>query len=490
MDRSIIPIYAKWVCLGFLAGVLVHAARPLASMSVLIPVSAFMFGLLFRRTYALVFMIAFVIGFYRFELTIPGPEDGLMKLAGEQVTLDGSVRDVRTYDVLFRAEEPQSRSLISLQPGGRRLGAGDRIRITCNLAVNDSKDMKRRLFDARNHIHLRCRGAVSVESIGTHDHRNLSVMLAAWRSAISGRIRSILPGDEGALLSGILYGERSLSRETNEAFRHAGMTHLIAVSGSNITLVVSLFVPILVGLGYRRRSAIFLSGFGILLFTLFTGAGASVVRAAIMGWLAMNARYVGRKARAVHLLLLAATFMILFDPWALAFDAGFALSFLATWGLLAWSRPIADRLICIPERFALREIVATTIAATFVTTPYLFWAFDQTTFAGLITNIFAIPLVGMSMAFGVIAAAFGEWIPLVTLPAEGSLRAMLWIANLSELAPWLRVGFHLPTWGLFLAYGAMTAHWMLRTAKKKDYPQNPWEGDRFEGISKALVRPF
>jgi competence protein ComEC len=299
-----------------------------------------------------------------------------------------------------------------------------------------------------------------------------------------------MPGDEGALLAGILYGDRGLSKESADAFRHAGMTHLIAVSGSNISIVVGLFVPVFVALGYRRRSAILLSGGGIFLFTLFAGASASVVRAAIMGWIALLARFVGRKANAMHLLLLAGSIMVAFDPWALAFDAGFALSFLATWGLIAWSSDIADMLPWIPKTFGLRDIVGTTMAATLTTAPYLLWAFQSTSLAGLVTNLFAIPLVGFAMAAGAFALVFGPWIPWFSLPALGCLKAMLIIAEFSMRFPWLQVSLQLPTWGLFLCYAGIVAFWHVRAAGKRHYPQIDEGTFEKSPLARVFVRPF
>jgi competence protein ComEC len=296
-------------------------------------------------------------------------------------------------------------------------------------------------------------------------------LLVKWRGVISRHIRSIMPGDEGALLAGMLYGERGLSAEAATSFRNAGMTHIIAVSGSNITIIVTALVPVMLALGYRRRAAHVLSGAGILTFVLFVGASASVVRAAIMGWIALLARVFGRKADATRLLVIAAACIVLFDPWALAYDAGFALSFLATWGLIAWSRPLAGYLSWIPEHFGLREIAATTMSATLVTAPYSLWAFQQTSLAGLVTNLFALPLVEFVMLWGAIALAVATLIPWIVLPSQGALRVMLAVAYASNALPWLRFTLSLPTWGLFLIYGILVLVWKLYQAKNRSFPQ-------------------
>ena len=340
------------------------------------------------------------------------------------------------------------------------------------------------IYDIRDGAWFSCKSA-TMSSLKRGGWSVKSV-LGSWRTTLSRRIQSVLPGDEGALLSGILYGERALSREASTAFKGAGMTHLIAVSGSNIALVVSLFVPLFLSFGYRRKPAIILSGAAIALFVLFVGAGASVIRAAVMGWLALLARVVGRKASAGRLLVIAATAIVLFDPWALAFDAGFALSFLATWGLLSWSRPIQEKLVFLPEAFGLREAASTTLAATIVTAPYSLWAFGQTSLAGLLTNLAAIPLVGLAMLWGTVALMAGSAAPWIAMPAEGVLRAMIHIAHLAEYAPWLQIPWQMPLWGLPLFYG-----WLLwktmRRDKTKNYPQEETFEMRLWPSKKAVV---
>lgn len=495
MSPFSIQSFSRWIAIGFLSGILIHAGAPLTHLTVWIPISVFAGSFLFRNKVVLAAALAFALGFYRFEMTLPRPDDALMKHAGETMNLTGRIRDIGRYDATLdvhslNVDAMKNAGRISFQSGTRSLRVGDEVRVTCRLELIEPPEERMDLREPRNGIFMKCHGASDIMRLHAPHSHDVIANLARWRELVSKRIRMILPGDEGALLSGILYGERSLSAETTAAFRHAGMTHLIAVSGSNITIVVSLFVPVLIALGYRRRSAIFLSGFGIFLFTVFVGAGASVIRAALMGWAALLARYFGRKAHAAHLLLLAGTIMIMFDPWALAFDAGFALSFLATWGLIAWSPMIAERLTWIPEAFGLREIIATTMAATISTIPYLLWAFEGTSLAGIVTNVFAIPLVALAMAWGAIAVMFGMWIPWVALPASGCLKAMLGIAWFSERFPWLQVSIGMPTWGLFLSYVVMIVFWRRCLAKKMIYPQFDVITNDFERLSKAFVRPF
>ncbi|MBD3251393.1 hypothetical protein GF380_02980 [Candidatus Uhrbacteria bacterium] len=481
--------------LGFLGGVMLHAYTPLDQIALWIPGAILLMGCCIPNRVARILLIFCAIGLFRFDLTLPSVRDPLGLRTGQVLTMEGRIASVRSYQAVLDVRVAEgvnihSKSHVSFSSQGKWIAVGERWRVTCRLEKNEKSERRFQLWDARKGIFFRCRGSTSAVRVEEAVPTDLIAVLAKWRLSISRHIDRILPGDEGALLAGILYGERSLSPEANEAFKYAGMTHLIAVSGSNIVLVVSLFVPFFLWIGYRRPTAILLSGGAILLFSLFVGAEASVVRAAIMGWLAVLARVFGRKPQAVHLLLMAGTVMVLFDPWALAFDAGFALSFLATWGLIAWTEPLSHVLRWIPKWFGLREIVATTTAATLITTPYLLWAFESVSLAGLVTNLFAIPIVGFAMLWGAVALVFGSWISWLSYPAQGALQAMLLIASFANRFPFLKIALSIPVWLVFVSYGCIVLHWRLCLGKERDYPQESSNINQLSRTTQAFVRPF
>jgi competence protein ComEC len=469
MPQKYLPTWlaVRVACLGFVFGVLIHNARPLEAfpwwisfllcligglLSFLASLISHLSSSISRLTSLIsLLFLSCALGLLRFDLTIPTASDVLSKRLGEEVEMRVAVEDLGKFDAILRILEvdgvpARSRSKLSVTSAGKGMKVGETWRVSCRIEKNEKSEMKQVLYDARKGVFFRCRGTISAKRIKDASSWNINTLLSKWRSTMSSRISRLIPGDEGALLAGILYGERGLSSEENVAFRMAGMTHLIAVSGSNISIVIGLFVPIFLALGYRRRSAIFFSGFGVFLFSIFVGAGASVLRAALMGWIAILARAFGRRADAYHLLLLVGTIMIVCDPWALGYDAGFALSFLATWGLLVPGQVISKRLTWIPEIGGLREAFSTTLAASLATAPYSLWAFGSVSLLGLVTNLVAIPLTAFTMAWGAIACVVGEWIPFLVSPAKGMLSAMLLIANTAERFPVFVITYCLPLW--------------------------------------------
>jgi ComEC/Rec2-related protein len=471
----------SWGACAFLFGVLVHAAFPFDQTP-----SEVVFGLGGATVVAafipwrarLAIVVCFLgcaFGLWRFDQTLPGITEPSAEFTGEVIAQG-------PYSVLVR--DQGSGMVISVNVRNR---VGDRVRVICSRVEPIAHDAKA-VFDARKGAWFKCKGKASARLLGPAPGRHPGRVLDEWRIILTRRIQGIMPGDAGALLSGILYGERGLSKETSAAFKTAGMTHLIAVSGSNIAIVISLFVPCFLFIGYRRKPAIVLSGAAVALFVLFVGAQASVIRAALMGWLALLARVFGRKASAGRLLAIAATTIVLFDPWALSFDAGFALSFLATWGLLSWSRPLQEWLRWMPEAFGLREAASTTLAATLVTFPYSLWAFDGASIAGLLTNLFAVPIGGLAMLWGTVAVAVSPLVPVVALPGRGCLEAMLAIARTSELAPWLKITWTLPTWALFLIYTLLLAYSVRRGKKISVYPQSAVHEAEISPLLRGAVR--
>lgn len=491
MGAHSVPRIMTAASFGFLSGILLHAGwlRPVPFLAMAVAMLPLLFV---RHRIVCIGYATCLFGFIRFDMTLPLPSEALAEAVGREASFIGIVREMRIYQatIAVRTMDDRvvsSRSLISVSPGSATLSEGQTVRVACRLAMLDLADKKSR-FLARRGAFFQCKGTTVVRLVAFAPPYFAPAALANWRKALSARIRAVFPGDEGALLSGILYGERGFTKRMNDAFRMAGMTHLIAVSGSNITLVVSLFVPFLLVLGYRRTSAIVLSGLGILLFAFFVGAEASVIRAAIMGWLALLARAFGRKPKAGHLLLVAAAVMTLADPWAPAFDAGFALSFLATWGLIALSPFVSERLRFVPERFGLREITATTFSATLVTTPYSLWAFQESSLAGLITNLFAIPLIGLAMAWGALAIAVGPVIPAVAWPAQGFLHAILRIAETANRFPWLAYALPIPLWAMAAIYTLIAGAGMH--LKRKKYPQPGVLEAHIPSRIRAFVRAF
>ncbi|MDO8571883.1 MAG: ComEC/Rec2 family competence protein, partial [bacterium] len=175
--------------------------------------------------------------------------------------------------------------------------------------------------------------ARATQTTGTSVLRGLSES----RMWLSGVIERHLPQPHAGLLGSILFGARSsLSQTLVTSFNRTGLTHIVAISGYNVALLIGVMSALFLVCGLNRKTVPFALGFSIVLFVLFTGASAATVRAGIMGYLAVIAQSIGRRVDGLHLILVSAAFMMAIHPHIIS-DLGFQLSFLATLGLILGS---------------------------------------------------------------------------------------------------------------------------------------------------------
>ncbi|MCK9361401.1 ComEC/Rec2 family competence protein [Patescibacteria group bacterium] len=257
--------------------------------------------------------------------------------------------------------------------------------------------------------------------------------MADRRSRLTQRILQIIPDDEGRLLAGILYGERGLSKSTKDEVRRSGLSHLVAVSGANVTIILGAIMKLLAPLKWSKRQRFRAISIGLILFVLFVTPQPPVTRAAIMGWLVALAPVVGRLPNMRHLLLTAAVAFVAWRPESLLFDPSFALSFLAMIGLMTYGSSCADWIERKIKSPMLAELIGSTIGAMLLTSPYAMWAFGQLSLIGLISNLFAVPLVPWAMAIGTLVILFP--FPPFVFTAKLFLSAILKIAERSAASP-------------------------------------------------------
>ncbi len=210
-----------------------------------------------------------------------------------------------------------------------------------------------------------------------------------------------------SFINGILLGERSAIPQTlKDAFQRTGMVHILAISGYNVTIVVSLIYALLL-LFLRRSRAFWFAVFGIFAFTILTGASASVVRAAIMGCLVLLAHKEGRIYSSNHALVSTAALMVAFNPLVIQEDLGFLLSFAATLGIL-YLVPIFEKYVRkIPNLYGAKEAAITTISAQIMVLPLLLYFFGSVSPLSILVNILVLPLIPLSMLLGFVTGLVG-----------------------------------------------------------------------------------
>ncbi len=326
--------------------------------------------------------------------------------------------------------------------------------------------------------HLRRQGVLVVGTARAEDVTPRGPDRPGWPAVVRRwaihTIRSRLPETSGALLAGLLLGERTtLPRETDEAFRAAGVYHVLAVSGANVALVAVTAFGALTLLGVPRRATLLGTGAALVGFALVVGGEPSVLRATAMGLLLLGAGLVERDSALMNAVALAGLGLLAFRPADL-WDPGFQLSFAATAGIAHLAPPLFDWLgrleawpgrpgIPVSERGAPRWLaagLAVSVAAQAAVAPLMLLHFNQLSLIGVAANLAVVPLAGLATTLGMLALglqALHDWLatPVWSVLWAGLVlqRAAAWAAAQAPMAL-----VHLPAPPLLAAlawYGAL-----------------------------------
>ncbi len=255
------------------------------------------------------------------------------------------------------------------------------------------------------------------------------------------------PDPEASLMAGILLGvETGISKDLKKAFQDTGTSHIIAISGFNMTIIAGLFSVVFSRSLGKRRGAI-AAALGIGVYTILVGADPAVVRAAIMGGLSLFARQVGRRQDGLNSLAFTAAVMCVFNP-TLLWDVGFQLSFMATLGLILYADPFKnwfdkflDGRVTLEthERLSgpISEYLLFTIAAQLTILPILVYHFQQISLNTIPANLAILPAQafimifgGLAILLGIIIHPIGQLVSYIAWPFMAyTIRIVEWFSN-------------------------------------------------------------
>ena len=256
-----------------------------------------------------------------------------------------------------------------------------------------------------------------------------------WAGRVRTALRSACAGlgaDERGLVPGLVLGDVAvMPPDLTDAFRATGLTHLNAVSGANVAIVVAAMLAAgrRVGLGRRWRLTAAIAM--LPAFVVLVRPSPSVLRAAVMGAVVLIAGFVGRRAVAVPVLSASVLLLVLLDPF-LARSPGFAMSVLATGAIVviapAWTRRLSRRM---PRSLA--AAIAVPAAAQLACTPVLVAAFGQLTPWAIPANLLAAPAVAPATLAGICCALAALVLPgVAVVPAQLAGLAAAWLAMVAR----------------------------------------------------------
>ena len=321
---------------------------------------------------------------------------------------------------------------------------GDRIRARGALETPPAfEGFSYREYLARQHIYSLLRRA-DVVVLEAHQANRLLETLFRFKAHALHTLLAVLPEPQASLLAGILLGvESGIPQDLNDAFSATGTSHIVAISGFNLTLIAGVLAAF-ARRAFGKKGELPVALAGVWLYTLLVGASAAVVRAAVMGSLAILARRENRPLHGPTSLAVAALAMSAHNPLVL-WDVGFQLSLAATAGLIFFTDPLTALFLrglghfTNPEQAErvvgwLSDALIVTLAAQITTQPIILAKFQRLSLVTLLTNFLILPAQ-----------------PFVMLCGGATLLAALLFSPLGQIVGW-------SAW-VFLTYTIEVVRW-------------------------------
>lgn len=338
-----------------------------------------------------------------------------------QLMLRASLQEVRTDRTVLRA----GGSILVFAEGEQWAGLlpGQRVTLRGRLAEPERRDLT----------------VAVVRATGSPQHVAEPPAIQRWAGVVRDRLASAagsaLPSDQAGLLPGLVVGDTSgLAQETKDEFTAAGLTHLTAVSGANVSIVLGAVLLVVRVVGLGPRTGALLAGIALVAFVVIARPSPSVLRAAAMGCVALLALVTGRRKQAIPALAASVVVLLALSP-SLAVDFGFALSVFATAGLVVVSPALVARLRARGWPRWLAEMCAVALAAFVVTAPLVAAMSGTVSIVSIVANVLVAPAVAPITVVGAATAVLAVvWLPAAALLVRVAGPPLWWLLEVADRA--------------------------------------------------------
>lgn len=409
------------VLLGFIGGIFYQSFYPASLLLVwLILISiVILFIVNYKNKFILVVClvgISFLLGIGRTELSLKkvsaiketsasiNLSTKIIKEPDKREFYQNLVVSIKEDDLFYNKNEAKLKILVRTELY-REFKYGDIIQLKCapELVKNSSPDFDYKMYLAKDNIYYTCPKA-EIKKIRADD-ATLYKTIIRVKNKLEDNIIQIIPQPQAALAQGILFGgSNRLSKEMQDLFSKTGMSHIVAVSGYNVTIIVEYLMIIGIFLGLWRAQAFYAAILGIFIFIAMIGFPASAIRAGVMGSLILWAIKNGRLANLDNAILLAGVIMLIINPLILRWDIGFQLSFLATIGLVKLS-PLWDKYFFKKYKsWGILEIMLMTVSAQLFVLPIILYNFHNLAMISILANVLILPIIPVTMLFVFLSA--------------------------------------------------------------------------------------
>lgn len=461
-----------------------------------------------------VFLLTLALGIIRFELAEKEVSQ-LQTAVGESRLWQGVVArepDVRqTSTHLYVREAETGELILVIVDPFEQVAYGDLIAVEGSLQKPEAFETDTgRTFDYEGYLRARDVSEMiprgKIERLRTNEGNPILNRLYLVKQALVESLEKAIPEPAVGLGEGLLLGvKRALGDERMETFRIAGIIHIVVLSGYNI-MIIADFIMRFLGIFFFPRTRLLVGIAAIVLFALLVGPSATVVRASVMAVLVLIARNTGRTYAILRALCLTGIAMLFINPYLLAYDPGFQLSFLATLGLILLTPRLEERFTKIPSFMGVRGYLASTIGTQIYVLPLLLFSMGALSLVSIFVNLLVLPVVPFAMLITFIVGVVGLISSQVALfLGFGAYAVLMYIIKVAEWAAALPLAevsvppFHVSiVFLLFAAIGAWTYFLAKRdktilatTAPIQENPYADWtiESDETKSVESTEL-PF
>ncbi len=471
--------------LGFMSGIFLASFfnTGLMLIYVLLILAIIILILGYKNKIALVISFAvlfFILGAWRTGIDIKKLEsldlDG--KNVSEKAVIIKEPENKGNYQKLIVKMDSGLRVLVNvgLHP---KMMYGDELDLNCTLRIpeNFSEDFDYRMYLAKDKIYYLCKSARikktennkgnkiypyansmnlwgNLNNIPSRIGAGAYLAILKTKSKMEENVNQVIPQPQAALANGLLFGGSSrLSERVSDNFSKTGMTHIVAVSGYNVTIIAEYLILFGIFLGLWRKQSFWFALIGIFVFVAMIGFPSSAVRAGVMGILLLWAVKNGRLANSYNAIIFAGAVMLLINPLLLRWDIGFQLSFLATLGIIMLA-PFWEKVFIKKHKaLGLTEILFLTISAQIFVLPIILYNFKILSLVSVPANLLILLIVPITMLlvfltaisgfiFGPLSLVFA-WLAFLPLKYEvwiiNTLADLGWASRSVENFHWLWV---------------------------------------------------
>jgi competence protein ComEC len=330
-------------------------------------------------------------------------------------------------------------------------------RVVLSGVVQESKNLaphgSEQTFDYGSYLHLNRVGSEMyypkiIVSSTTKDFP-LYFRLRLFQSGLVERINTYVSRPASYLANGMLLGVTNFSQEMTDMFRVAGLSHIVVLSGFNITVLIIFVLFVLRPFPVVVRALLSIAL--VVLFVVMVGGGASLVRASLMAGIALLALVLGRGYVAHQALMLSFLAIIFYSPFSLLHDVSLHLSFLATCGIIYGYEIFKNFFLKYVPSFFI-ELLSATLAAYLFTLPYILYTFGAFSVYAIIANLLVLPFVPVTMSFtaitlllSFISTHLAIFFGMITTILSNSI---VWIVQVITALPFAKAELH-------ISFGAM-----------------------------------